>query len=483
MAGSEYEVIVVGGGPAGYAAAIRLGQLGLRTLVAEREHVGGVCLNWGCIPSKALITAAKQWEGLRESAAMGITVGSAELDFARTQAWKDGIVKKLTGGVEGLVRGNGADVVYGTARLAGAGGVEVIGAGGAARRYEASRAVVLATGARPVEIPGFRPDGERILTAREAVSLQRAPERLVVVGGGVIGVELGTMYARLGSEVTLVEATSTLLPGVDRDLVRVVEARLKRRGVRVLLEARASGWEEHGGQAAVRVEHGGEAEEVPADRVLVAVGFRPNTEDLGLAEAGVELDARGHVRVDGQYRTSVPGVYAIGDVTGGPYLAHKAYREAEVAAEVIAGRQARRDWLALPAVVFSDPEIAVVGITEEEAKREGIEYRVGKFPFAVLGRAMSLGETDGFVKVLSGADRVLGVGIVGPEASELIAEATFAIEMMAAPEDVGLTIHTHPTLSEALHEAMKHSVGEALHVMNRRPGRRDAPRATAAAAH
>ncbi len=466
----RYDAIVVGGGPAGYATAVRLAQRGLRTLVVERCALGGVCLNWGCIPSKALITTANRWEALHESEACGIRVGSAELDFAGTQVWKDGIVEKLTSGVAGLLRGNGADVVYGTARLAVAGVVEVQDGSGEVRRYGAERAVVIATGARPIEIPGFAPDGKRILTAREAVSLREVPERLVVIGGGVIGIELGTMYAKLGSEVTIVEAVPTLLPGVDRDLVRVVERRLERRGVRVLREARASGWQERDGAVVVRVEHGGGVEEITADGVLVAVGFRPNTEGLGLEEAGVQLDGRGHVQVDDRYRATASGVYAVGDVTGGPYLAHKAYREAETVAEVIAGKDVRRDWLALPAVVFSDPEIAVVGLSEEGAKREGIAYEVGKFPFSVLGRAMSLGETDGFVKVIAGGDRVLGVGVVGPEASELIAEATFAIEMMAAPGDVGLTIHTHPTLSEALHEAMLHSVGEALHVLNRRPG-------------
>lgn len=476
----RYEAIVVGGGPGGYAAAVRLAQRGLHTLVVERGALGGVCLNWGCIPSKALITTANRWEALHESEARGIRVGSAELDFAGTQAWKDGIVEKLTSGVAGLLKGNGADVVYGTAHLTGAGVVEVEDASGKVWRYRAERAVVIATGARPVELPGFAPDGERILTAKETVSLREVPGRLVVIGGGVIGIELGTMYAKLGSEVTVVEATPALLPGVDRDLVRVVEKRLERRGVRVLREARAAGWEERGGACVVRAEHGEGGEEIMADRVLVAVGFRPNTEGLGLEEAGVELDARGHVRVDDRYRTIVPGMYAIGDVTGGPYLAHKAYREAEIVAEVIAGKDVHRDWMALPAVVFSDPEIAVVGLSEEEAKRAGIAYEVGKFPFSVLGRAMSLGETEGFVKVLAGGDRVLGVGVVGPEASELIAEATFAIEMMAAPEDVGLTIHAHPTLSEALHEAMLHSVGEALHVLNRRPGTRAGVRATAA---
>jgi dihydrolipoamide dehydrogenase len=471
MDASSYDVVVIGGGPGGYAAAIRLQQLGLKTAVVERESMGGVCLNWGCIPSKALITAAKQWERLHESGSMGISVGAATLDFSRTQAWKAGIVNKLTRGVEGLVRSNGADVVFGAARLLDSRTVEVAASSGQRRRLRAERGVVLATGARPIELPGFRPDGARVLTAREAVSLEQVPERLLVIGGGVIGVELGTMYRKLGSEVTIVELSGGLLPGLDRDLVRVVEARLKKAGVRILLNARAAGWAERDGEAVVEVAHGGREGEIATDRVLVAVGFRPNTEELDLSAAGIALDVRGHVQVDAQYRSSAEGVYAIGDVTGGPYLAHKAYKEAEIAAEVIAGKQFRRDWLALPAVVFSDPEIAVVGLGEEEAERQGISYRVGRFPFSVLGRAMSLGETEGFVKVIAGQDRVLGVGIVGPEASELIGEAAFAIEMMAAPEDVGLTVHAHPTLSEALHEAMRHSVGEAIHVMNRKAPR------------
>jgi dihydrolipoamide dehydrogenase len=479
MIAQAHDVIVIGGGPGGYAAAIRLQQLGLSVLVVERESFGGVCLNWGCIPSKALITAARQWERLHGSGPLGITVAGAHLDFPRTQSWKDGIVRKLTSGVEGLVRSNGATVMFGTARLVGPRTVEVTGADGTVRRMEGSRGVVVATGARPIAIPGFEVDGERVLTARHAVSLQQVPERLVVIGGGVIGVELGTMYARLGSSVTIVELSDGLLPGLDRDLVRVVEKRLRSTGVRLLTNARARGWKEGDDCATVQVEHGGGAEHIETDRVLVAVGFQPNSEELGLDHVGVELDERGHVRIDDTYRTTAEGVYAIGDVTGGPYLAHKAYREAETVAEVLAGHRAQREWLAMPAVVFSDPEIAVVGIGEEEAKRQGISYTLGRFPFSALGRAMSLGETEGFVKVIAGRDRVLGVGIVGPEASELIGEATFAIEMMAAPEDVGLTVHVHPTLSEALHEAMRHAVGEAIHVMNRQEQRRPAAAATA----
>jgi len=461
-----YDAIVIGGGPAGYTAGIRLAQLGRKTLVVERETVGGVCLNWGCIPSKALISAAATFDGIRESGAMGIDAGIPTIAFARTQAWKNGIVEQLTSGVAGLIRSNGADLVSGTATIPAPGEVRVTALDGSSRSYTAP-AVVIATGASTAEIPGFAPDGERILTAKEAVSLDRIPERLVVIGGGVIGMELGMMYQRLGSSLTIVEATDGVLPGIDRDLARVPLARIARRGGRILTGAHAMGWEPDNGAARVGVRTAAGEESIRADRVLVSVGFRPNTAGLGLEALGVRLDERGHVAVDAGYRTSVPGIYAIGDVTGGPYLAHKAFREAEIAAEVIAGRRVSRDWYALPAAIFTDPEIAVVGISEEQARREGRDVTVGRFPFSVLGRALALRETDGFVKVITDHERILGVGIVGPEASELVGEGAFALEMVAAPEDLALTIHAHPTLSEALHEAVKHALGEAIHIRNR----------------
>lgn len=468
MDADTYDVFVIGGGPGGYTAAIRLGQLGLRTLCVERESLGGVCLNWGCIPSKALITAAATAEKIRKAAAMGITAGEPVVDFAATQRWKGGIVARLTGSVGTLIRGNGGEVAMGTARLVDARTVEVTGADGAVRRVSARRAVVVATGSRVATVPGFEPDGERILTAREAVELTEVPRSLVVIGGGVIGMELGTMYQRLGAALTVVEVAGAILPGVDADLVRVVERRVRARGGEILTEARALGWERRGDGVVVRVEHGGTVREIEAERVLVAVGFRPNSGGMGLEEAGVRLDARGHVAVDDRFRTSLSGVYAVGDVTGGPYLAHKAFREAETVAEVIAGRNVRRDWYALPAAIFTDPEIAVVGLTEAEARWEGREMKVGRFPFSASGRALSLGETDGFVKVIANEERVLGVGIVGPEASEMIGEAALAMEMVAAAEDVALTIHPHPTLSEGFMEAFKHALGEAVHVMNRK---------------
>ena len=481
MDAKVYDAIVIGGGPAGYTAAIRLAQLGKRTLCVEKESYGGVCLNWGCIPSKALITAAATVDRIREAHAMGITAGEPSIDFAATQAWKAGIVEKLTTNVASLIRSNGGDLARGTARLLDARTVEVALAEDGVERFTAREAVVVATGASVATVPGLEADGWRILTAREAVELDHVPASLLVVGGGVIGMELGMMYQRLGTRLTVAELTDALLPGVDADLVRVVERRVKARGGEILTGAKALGWEARGAHAAVTVEAGGTTRVIEVEHVLVSVGFKPASRGLGLEEAGVRLDARGHVAVDDRMRTSLPGVYAVGDVTGGPYLAHKAFREAELAAEVIAGRNVRRDWLAVPAAIFTDPEIAVVGLSEAEARRQGRAVKVGKFPFGASGRALSLRETDGFVKVVADGDRVLGVAIVGPEASELIAEAAFGLEMMAAPEDFALTIHTHPTLAEGVGEAFKHALGEAVHIMNR-PGAARTSRPLAVAA-
>ena len=471
MDAKSYDAIVIGGGPGGYTAAIRLAQLGKRTLCVEKESLGGVCLNWGCIPSKALISAASLVEKIRRADAMGISAGEPSIDFAKTQAWKAGIVERLTSSVGSLIRSNGGETVMGTARLVDSRTVEVAKADGGVERFTAREAIVVATGARVATVPGLEPDGRIVLTAREAVDLDRIPESLVVIGGGVIGMELGMMYQKLGTRVTVVELTAQLLPGIDPDLVRVVEKRFRARGGEALLGAKALGWAERGGKAAVTVEQDGKTREIEAEAVLVSVGFSPNSKSLGLEEIGVRLDARGHVVVDDRMRTSVPGVYAVGDVTGAPYLAHKGFREAELAAEVIAGKNVRRDWYALPAAIFTDPEIATVGLTEAQARERGHHVKVGRFPFAASGRAMAVGETEGFVKVVVDDERVLGVHVVGPEASELIAEAAFGLEMVASAEDFGLTIHTHPTLSESVHEAFKHALGEAVHVMNRKPSR------------
>lgn len=469
MADKTYDAIVIGGGPGGYVAAIRCAQLKLKTVVVEREFMGGVCLNWGCIPSKALIAASGLLEKIRHAEEIGISVSKVSVDVAKMQAWKDGIVKKLTTGVGGLVKGNGGEIVMGDASFASKDTVTVKKSDGSTMTLKATKGIIIATGATPIQIPGFEIDGETVITAREAVSLQQAPKSMVIIGGGVIGMELGMVYQKLGTKVTVVEMMDQLLPGTDKDLVKVVEKHFKKAGGEILLKAKAAGLKKKGKKAVVSVEEGGNAREIEADKVLVSVGFSPNSKALNLDKAGVKTDQRGHVLVNDLFQTNVPSVYAIGDVAGPPYLAHKASKEGEIAAEVIAGHKSKKDWLAMPAAIFTEPEIATVGLSETEAKKQGKKVKIGKFPFAASGRAMAVRETDGFFKVIIDEtdNRLLGVGIVGPEASDLISEAALGIEMCAFAEDVALTIHPHPTLGEGMMEAFKHALGEAVHVMNR----------------
>ena len=467
---NDYEAIVIGGGPGGYVAAIRLGQLGVKTLCVEKEAMGGVCLNWGCIPSKALIAAANLADKVRNAGHMGITVKDLEVDVAKMQDWKEGIVKKLTSGVSSLVKGNGGTIVMGTATLTGPNAVEVAGADGSRESYNASKGIIVATGTQMIVIPGFEPDGDVVITAREAVSLQSAPESMVIIGGGVIGLELGMVYQKLGTKITVVELMDQLLPGTDLDLVRVVQKHLKSAGADIHLKSKAVKLEKSGGRAKVTVDTEGKQQVIEAEKVLVAVGFKPNSAGLGLENAGVKLDERGHIAIDEQMRSNVPSIYAIGDVAGMPYLAHKASKEGEIAAEVIADHKAAADYRGMPAAIFTDPEIATVGMSEAEAKAQGKKVKIGKFPFAASGRAMAVSETDGFIKVIIDEEdhQLLGVAIVGPEASDLISESALALEMCAFAEDVALTVHPHPTLGEGVMEAFKHALGEAVHVMNRR---------------
>jgi dihydrolipoamide dehydrogenase len=469
MTANTYDAIVIGAGPGGYVSAIRLAQLGVKTLCVEKEYWGGVCLNWGCIPSKALIAASNLVEKIQHASDMGITVSDLSVDVAKMQEWKSGIVKKLTSGVAGLLKGNGVDKVMGTAKLAGRDRVEVTAADGKKTIYTATKGIIFATGAEVIRIPGLEPDGETVITAREAVSLQEAPKEMVLIGGGVIGLELGMVYQKLGTKITVVELADSLLQGVDKDLVKVVEKHLKKGGATLMYGAKASKCVVKDGSATLTVEQGDKTIEVTADKVLVAVGFRPNSKGLGLEAQGVKLDERGHIKVNKRLQTSVPSIYAIGDVTGFPYLAHKASKEGEIAAEVIAGHKSEVDWRAMPAAIFTHPEIATVGLTETEAKAQGKKVKIGKFPFAASGRAMAVRETDGFVKTIIDAEdnQLLGVGIVGPEASDLISEAALALEMCAYAEDVGLTVHAHPTLAEATMESFKHALGEAVHIFNK----------------
>lgn len=467
MESVHYTAIVLGAGPGGYPCGIRLGQLGVKTLVIEREHWGGVCLNVGCIPSKALITAAKRVEEIEHAGEMGIEVpGKPVVHMDRLQKWKGTVVGKLTGGVRTLLKGNKVDMVQGEATFVDTKTLEVKAADGTSRRYTADH-VVIATGSRPVEIPGFSFAERRILDSTKALALAEIPRRLAVIGGGYIGLELGSMYRKLGSEVTVVEMAGQVLPGFDPDVVKLIERKLKKAGVTVHVHSQAVGWEEGDDGASLRFKTPDGEKSVTVDYILVTVGRRPNTDGCGLERTGVAMDGR-FVRTDKQLKTSVPGLYAIGDCTTGPMLAHKATHEGEVCAEVIAGHKAFNDAKTVPAVVFTDPEIATAGLMEHEARAQGFEVKVGKVPFAAIGRALTTNETDGFIKVVidSKTHRVLGVTIIGPHASDLISECALAVEMDCEARDIGLTIHPHPTLGEGVMEAAKAALGEAVHILN-----------------
>ncbi|MCH2109747.1 MAG: dihydrolipoyl dehydrogenase [Polyangiaceae bacterium] len=466
----QYEAIVLGGGPGGYVCAIRLAQLGIKTACIEEEEYGGVCLNWGCIPSKALIANAHFYSKAATMSEHGIEVNGISVDPEKMQDWKNGIVNKLTGGVRGLLKANGAAIIEGRGKLVARDVVEVQAKDGSIKRISASKGIVVATGSATIEVPGLEFDGERIIGAREAVSLRKIPQRLAVVGGGVIGLELGMVYQSFGTELTVVELTPNLLPGIDQDCVKVVERSITKHGGKVLKNTRADGVEKRDdGSVVLKVTTGDKSEEVVCDQVLVAVGMKPRSRDIGLEEVGVTIDPRGFVQTDEFCKTNVEGIYAIGDVSGAPMLAHKASKEGEVCAEVIAGKSAAKDWTTIPGIVFTHPEIATAGMSEAEAKEQGIDYKVGKFPFAALGRAMSIAETDGFAKTLVEATtgRVLGISIVGPSASDLISEAALAVEMVATAEDLSLTVHPHPTLGEALMESSAAALGHAIHIVNR----------------
>ena len=466
---TPYDVVVLGAGPGGYVCAIRCAQAGLKTLSVERAKLGGVCLNVGCIPSKALIHASKTYRKAKDGAAMGIVGGDIRVDVAAMQAWKEGITAKLSSGIGGLFKANKVEHIAGTARLAGPGKVRIEKADGSVVTVD-TKHVVLATGSAPAAVPGFAVDNVDILDSTGALALAAVPKAMVVIGGGVIGLELTDVYARLGCEVTVVEFMDRLLAGLDADLVRPVELKQKKLGVKHLVGSKALGWQRTlDGRIEVVVETAGKdgpkKTALACDKVLVAVGRRPNTADLGLDTVGLQPDARGVLAVDKQLRTAVAGIFAIGDIVPGPMLAHKASAEGEVAAEVLAGHAAAMDKIAMPNVVYTDPEIATVGPSLAEFEQAGRKVKVGKFGFGALGRALTANAPDGFARVVTdaGSGLVLAVHIVGAEASELIAAAGYAVEMAATAEDLALIVHAHPTMAEALLEASLAALGHPLH--------------------
>ncbi|MDW8141365.1 MAG: dihydrolipoyl dehydrogenase [Candidatus Bipolaricaulota bacterium] len=470
------EVLVVGGGPGGYVAAIRAAQLGKDVTLVEKENLGGVCLNVGCIPSKALIYAAYLYKKIQHAEEFGISVKDVQVNLERLQAWKESVVQKLTGGVKQLCEGNGVSVIKGKATFISQKKCLVESEHGT--QALEFKDCIIATGSVPMIVPGLEIDGEIVLDSTGALALKKLPESLIVIGGGYIGLELGMVYAKFGSRVTVVEMLDTLLPGTDPELTRLVVRKARELKMEVHLKSQAKELKrgKSGAQLTVQTPEG--EKKLEAEKILVSVGRKPHTPpDLGLEKLGVQPDAKGFLKTDKQMRTGVPHIYAIGDVAGPPLLAHKASHEGLVAAEAICGHKSAADWQTVPSVIFTDPEIAYAGLSESEAQQAGYKTITGKFPFAALGRALTLGETDGFIKIIADAETnvVLGVQVVGPEASTMISEAVLAIEMGATLEDLALSIHPHPTLPEGLMEAAEAAMGKAIHILM--PKRREPARA------
>jgi dihydrolipoamide dehydrogenase len=466
----SHDVVVIGSGPGGYVCAIKAAQLGLKVAIVEkRETLGGTCLNIGCIPSKAMLHASEMFDEAGHGfATLGIKIGKPELDLKAMMAHKDATVKSNVDGVAFLVKKNNVDVVRGTGSIAGPGKVKVIDDTGAARELE-TKNIVIATGSDVAGIPGVdvKIDEKVIVSSTGALELSKVPATMIVVGGGVIGLELGSVWSRLGSKVIVIEYLDKLLGGMDGEVSKQFQRIIAKQGLDIRLSSKVTGVEKSGAGAKVTFEpvKGGEAQTLSADIVLIATGRRPYTEGLGLEAAGVAME-RGRVQIDKHWRTNVAGIYAIGDVIAGPMLAHKAEDEGVAVAETIAGQAGHVNYNVIPSVVYTEPEVASVGQTEEELKAAGIEYVAGKFPFSANGRARAMNSTDGFVKFLAdkATDTVLGVHIVGHGAGDLIHEAAVLMEFGGSSEDLGRTCHAHPTLSEAVREAALATFGKALHI-------------------
>ncbi len=456
------DLVIIGAGPGGYVAAIRAAQLGKKVILIEENKAGGICLNYGCIPSKAMIYAADFLDKIKKSSSMGITTSEVLIDFQKMQSWKNSILSKLEKGVETLCNGNKITLIKGRASFVSSHSISVETKEG--KNEINFENAIIATGSMPIEIPLFPFDEKTIVSSTGALFLEEIPKNMVVIGGGYIGLELGTVYAKLGSKVTVVEMTNQLLPGNDKDAVDVVQKNLSKLGVQILLESKASSFSNN--VLSIDTKEG--KKEIEADCILVAVGRSPNTKNIGLENTKVSVDNKGSIEVNDHLQTKDHHIYAIGDVSRGPMLAHKASYQGKAVAEIIAKQRTKLDDGLVPSVIFTDPEIASVGMTETQAQEQGIATTKGKFPFMVLSKAMIKNETQGFVKVISDEKKhkILGVVIVGPDASTMISEAALAIKRGVSVEELAELIHPHPTMSESIGEAAEAVHNRAVHILN-----------------
>ena len=475
---NHYDVIVIGAGPAGYVAAIHCAQLGLKTACIDdwtdqngTASPGGTCLNAGCIPSKALLESSEYYaELLSTTAHPGINVTGIELDLVHVQREKNRIVNELTGGITTLLKANGVTFTPGRAQLLPGKQLIVTQNNGADTQQLSANNIIIATGSSPIEITAAEIDGRLIVDSRGALDFDAVPARLAIIGAGVIGLEMGSVWRRFGSEVTLLEAQDTFLPAVDRDIAPLALAQYREQGLDIHIGACVTETQCQDNCVNISFTEAGKTKQLEVDRLVVAVGRRPHTKSLLPGETGLQIDEGGFIHVDEHLMTNLPDVYAIGDVIRGPMLAHKGFAEGKAVAEFIAGRQGRVNYATIPSIIYTEPEIAWTGQTEQALIQAGTPYNIGKFPFAASGRARAMQKTAGMVKILAeaGSDEILGVHIIGAHASELIAEAVLAMEYRATAEDLALTVHGHPTLAEALHEAAMAVNGEAIHIVNRR---------------
>ncbi|MBV9972916.1 MAG: dihydrolipoyl dehydrogenase [Candidatus Eremiobacteraeota bacterium] len=475
MAEQQVDVVVIGAGPGGYHVAIRLGQLGKSVVCIDRDEAGGVCLNWGCIPTKALLHVGEITRQINHAGSLGLKVAGLEFDREGIAKFKTSVVNANVGGVKTLFKANNVTFVYGQASFKGPKQVEVRAKDGSQTVYNANDAVVIATGSAPIDVKAWPHDGQFIINSDDAVKLDRIPKNLLVIGGGVIGLEFATVYNRLGAKVLVIEALPQILTGTDLEIGKALYRILTKQNIEIMLNTKVAEVVKEGEHVKATFSGDGtkgKAETRDFDMVLVAVGRRPVTDGLNLEAAGLKSDERGFIDVDAQLRTGVPGIFAIGDVTGAPLLAHRAMKQGVIAAEVISGdRSAAFDPVAVPNCVYTDPEVATVGLSEEEAKAAGHDVRIGKFPLAASGRARTMNETDGLIKLVADAksDLLLGMQIVGAQAESLIGEGVIALEMGATLEDIGLSIHPHPTLTEGIMDAAEAAHLKAIHIVNPKP--------------